>query len=142
MACGEIAELQETAGLTNDEMEYLRAKGLTLTKHLARCATSDEAFEKKVVQPFLEGIDIAGKMHKAGRDSEHVTAVMLVAFEEASKRRKAELKVLLIRRGLRARRLRSQNRGARKYYRQERGNVVSIAGKGSESRPGNSHKNN
>ena len=92
MAGGEIAELQETAGLTNDEMEYLRAKGLTLTKHLARCATSDEAFEKKVTQPFLEGIDIAGEMHKAGRDSEHVTAVMLVAFEEASKRRKAELK--------------------------------------------------
>ena len=71
------------AGLTEKDIEHLKAKGLTTVRFLAKAAVNETTFEARIMQPYITGTTINGAAHKTDRDADLATASFLVALEVA-----------------------------------------------------------
>lgn len=71
------------AGLVNEEVEYLRARGISTLRLLSRVAKSDDDYEMKIIEPFINGKNINDRMYRSSRSPTIVRAAFLVAFDEA-----------------------------------------------------------
>ena len=71
----------------------IKAKGLNNLALFSRAATSEVAFETKIVAPFLAGTQVSGGNFKApeGTDPDALLASMLVAWDDAKAARAAAL---------------------------------------------------
>ena len=70
-------DLTTQAGAGPDTVAYLKARGIDRTPTLALVATTAEDFVKVVVQPFLNGVDVAGTRHKAADEVAPVVQAIL-----------------------------------------------------------------
>ena len=79
-----LGELLNTAGAGDGVRQYLAAKKISATPTLALIAKNAEDFTTMIVAPFLAGVNIDGRDHKAEAGDEPVaTAIMLHLFVEA-----------------------------------------------------------
>ena len=85
------ALLQE-AGLPKQAVDYLIQRGFTSVKLLARAAPDEDLFTSRIIQPFLDGIEltVAGedgteskKKYEFAGDEDVCRAAFLVAWDEA-----------------------------------------------------------
>ena len=67
--------------MIEDELEYLQKKGIVSARHLARAASDDLEFAARVIQPFVDGVDIDGTLHKVSRCADGSRTCFLVAYD-------------------------------------------------------------
>ena len=86
-----IASIKTTAGLEDEDVNYLGALGFQTLQTLSRAAQTSDRFVTRVVDPYIAGTTIAGTEHKATRNAAITEAVLVVAFEEAQRWRATDL---------------------------------------------------
>ena len=70
-------------GLTQEDVNYLMARGLASAPLLARCAIDEEFLQRKLVTPFIEGVKVKEVDFKTGDDELLVRARLATAWQAA-----------------------------------------------------------
>ena len=84
-----IDDLAMEAGLIEDEVKYLREKGIVSARHSTRAGAEDRDLTDKVIQPFTDGIDIEGTPHKASQCDDNSSTCLFVAYDLALERKQS-----------------------------------------------------
>ena len=85
MADPGLEAIYDKAGVDSEARDYLLARGVKLVSTLGMIADKNDEFYSRMVDPFLQGHDVAGRTHKNSRDQDLVRAQMLVAWQMARK---------------------------------------------------------
>ena len=88
-----VDDLKDVSGITDKEIEYVKARQLTSVKLFAKAGLDDRDFVTKIVQPYIAGVVVGGHEHKIedDRDAAVCEASLLVAWDDARSIRTREL---------------------------------------------------
>ena len=89
----EVDDLKDVSGITDKEIEYVKARQFTSVKLFAKAGLDERDFVTKIVQPYIAGVVVGGHEHKLedDRDAAVCEASLLVAWEESRSIRTREL---------------------------------------------------
>ena len=86
-----LKEVYDFAGVSEPTVKYLEARGMVNINLLSRMAKDEDSLEADIIKPYVAGMQIKEVMYKAEEDPILVRSSITVAWEEARKRRDAEL---------------------------------------------------